>query len=211
MGQGRRIRPWPYLSSPDFPLDSACLVRRPFGSLIFAHCAQSAVASRCYGWPLRLSCLCTCMAASPPHEKNPRMGANARRVRDFRGRPGYVAKPSYPASTMLPTAQHQHASSRAIATLATLDCLPAASVARRLSTSRLTPALACLRAAGGAACPITVAMQLVPQPICFSGYRDYDCVWSEWTADRAPADGLLPLPLEGPGGVADAGVAVSDD
>lgn len=31
------------------------------------------------------------------------------------------------------------------------------------------------------------------------------------TADRAPADGLLPLPQEGPGGVADAGVAASDD
>ena len=39
---------------------------------------------------------------------------------------------------MRPTAQHQ----RAIATLATLDSLPAASIARRLSTSRLTPALA---------------------------------------------------------------------
>ena len=68
-----------------------------------------------------------------------------------------------------------------------------------------------VRSSGVSEYPITVAMQLVPQPICFSGYRDYDCVWSEWTADRAPADGLLPLPLEGPGGVADAGVAVSDD
>lgn len=43
---------------------------------------------------------------------------------------------------MRPTAQHQHASSRAIAALATLDSLPAASIARRLSTSRFTPALA---------------------------------------------------------------------
>lgn len=47
--------------------------------------------------------------------KSPRMGANARRVGNFRERPGYVAKPCYPASTMLPTARHQHASSRAIA------------------------------------------------------------------------------------------------
>ena len=64
--------------------------RRPSGSLIFAHRAECAGASRCYGRPLRFVCLCACVAASPPHEKNPRMGADARRAREFRERPGYV-------------------------------------------------------------------------------------------------------------------------
>ena len=40
--------------------------------------------------PCRFVCLATCMAASPPHEKNPRLGANARRARGARERPGYV-------------------------------------------------------------------------------------------------------------------------
>ena len=64
--------------------------RRPSGSLIFAHRAECAGASRCYGRPLRLVCLLACVAASPPHEKNPRMEADARRAREFRERPGYV-------------------------------------------------------------------------------------------------------------------------
>ncbi len=40
----------------------------------------------------------------------------------------------------------------------------------------------------------------------------YDSSKPERAADRAPAYGRLPLPRRGPGGgVADAGVAVSDD
>lgn len=65
---------------------------------------------------------------------------------------------------MRPTAQRQHASSRAIATLATLDCLPAASIARRLSTSLLTPELAWRRASGGTNWPAAA----------FFGARDAD-------------------------------------
>lgn len=39
----------------------------------------------------------------------------------------------------------------------------------------------------------------------------YDAGKPERAADRAPAYSRLPLPRRGPGGVADAGVAVSDD
>ena len=42
-------------------------------------------------------------------------------------------------------------------------------------------------------------MQLIPHLELFIGCRDYDCDWSERTADRAPADGPVALPLEGPG------------
>ncbi len=89
-GQGLLISPLALSIFAGIPLDSACLVRRPSGSLIFARRAECAGASRCYGRPLRLVCLATCVAASPPHEKNPRMGADARRAREFRERPGYV-------------------------------------------------------------------------------------------------------------------------
>ena len=64
------------------------------------------------------------------------------------------------------------------------------------------------RKGGREAAPLQSETQLVPGPKQLPGPRDYDCDVSEWTADRAPADGLLPLPLEGPGGVADAGAAV---
>ena len=87
--------------------------------------------------PCRFVYLLACVAASPPHKKSAD-GANARRARGFRERPSYVCGASSPA----------------IATLATLDCLPAASIARRLSTSRRTPALAWRRASGGTDWPL---------------------------------------------------------
>ena len=45
----------------------------------------------------------------------------------------------YPFSAMRPIAQHQHASSRAVATLALLLWTPRSSIAARLSTSLRTP------------------------------------------------------------------------
>ena len=64
-------------------------------------------------------------------------------------RGGYAAD-----STMRPTAQHQHAGSRATAMLATTGLLPAPSSALRLSTSLRLPLSACLLTAGSASCPL---------------------------------------------------------
>ena len=61
--------------------------------------------------PCRFVCLATCMAASPPHEKNPRMGANARRARGFRERPGYVG--GAPARRLPPCGQRPSTSTPA--------------------------------------------------------------------------------------------------
>ena len=52
------------------------------------------------------------------------------------------------ASAMQPTAQHQQASSRAVATFALFLCTPRSSMDSRLWTSLLTPLFACLLAAG---------------------------------------------------------------
>ena len=95
--------------------------------------------------PVRLSC--DARGFPPPHEKIRGWGPTPVEP-GFLERPGYVrGAPARRLQLFGPTAQHQQASSRATATLATLLCLPASSMARRLSTSLLTPALACLRAA----------------------------------------------------------------
>ena len=56
-------------------------------------------------------------------------------------------------SAIEPTAQHQHASSRAVATFALLLWTPRSSRAARLPTSRRTPFDACRLAAGSGAWP----------------------------------------------------------
>ncbi len=85
-------------------------------------------------------------------QKNPRMGPTLVELGGSgKDQAMSAARPLCP-SAMRPTAQH--ASSPAIATLATLDCLPEASIARRLSTSRRTPALAWRRASGGTDWPL---------------------------------------------------------
>ena len=106
---------------------------------------------------LRLAPPCRCLsfgvrggfAAAP---KNPRMGPTLVELGGSgKDQAMSAARPLCP-SAMRPTAQH--ASSPAIATLATLDCLPEASIARCLSTSRRTPALAWRRASGGTDWPL---------------------------------------------------------
>ena len=64
-------------------------------------------------------------------------------------RGGYAAD-----STMRPTAQHQHAGSRATAMLATTGLLPVPSSALRPSTSLRLPLSACLLTAGSTSCPL---------------------------------------------------------
>lgn len=59
--------------------------------------------------------------------------------------------------------------------------------------------------------PITVRDELFDTPLMHFPGVGYDSSEPERAADRAPAYGRLPLPRRGPGGVAGAGAAVSDD
>ena len=80
--------------------------------------------------PCRFACLLACVAASPPHKKIRGWGQRS----SSSGVPGKtrlcLRRALYAPSAMRPTAQHQHASSPAIATLAALDWLPAARIGR---------------------------------------------------------------------------------
>ena len=137
-------RPWPYLSWPEFPLTARVgstpvwqFNIRPSRRMRQVHrCAAGGHSPVCLScdtraWRLRRRTKKSRMGPTPVEQgfrgKDPDMFCGARRQAP---------------SAIRPTAQHQQASSRATATLATLLCLPASSMARRRSTSLLTPALA---------------------------------------------------------------------